>query len=91
MWLWWEGVTVLKCMCPLLPLRGLFCCGCPGRDSASLQCFTPWVTSCQLGGNLFLFSLLQLCCLLNNKISTAFEGGREKDALLFLRIQKEGR
>lgn len=75
--------TMLTCTCPLLPFRGLFCCGCPGRVSASLQCFTPWVTSHQSGGNHFLFSLLQPCCLLNNKISIVFEGGREKDAPCF--------
>lgn len=65
------------------PSRVLFCYGCPRKDWASLQCFIPWVTWHQLGGNLFLFSFSQLCYL-----SVIFG---EKDAAFSLRSWKEGR
>lgn len=71
------------------PSRVLFCCGCLGMNWASLQCFTPWVTWHQLGGNLSLFSFFQPCYLLDDKISIMFEGG-EEECFISLRSWEEG-
>lgn len=50
----WLREGVLPLQTPFaLSSRVLFCSGCPGRDCTSLQCFTPLVTSHQLGGNSF--------------------------------------